>query len=531
MKTPGFLALSLFALCVNAANMPPRNPYLADSSYSMAHADPAQQDAVMQAGPSGPSTTLAPGQIDYVHVGPGHFGTTISGKYVDGKRVYWGNGVDRIVKIDYDTFEIIDEYFFPGTTVYTQEEADEAIAGFDESNVGFYAMFRAFLQMLNLRDLANLYTVLDRDHAYYIGSRDGVIRVFGDADPADSRSAIVKRGEYAFPQEVTGPVMGLNMTYDGWLVALTEHGYLVLVSRDLKQHRLTRLHHSEGAEDKATGPTGRGWIRNGPALDNDGGIYIVSQAHMHKVVWDGDNLSTDPDDGAWTSAYPNDWSHGSGATPALMGFGDEDRLVVITDGQPQMNVLAFWRDDIPTGWEGMGDNLDPRIAGMQLVTMDNPDIKEIQSEQSVVVAGYNALVVNNQPRNIPWYAPARAQGILIGLLGSNPRYQPYGVQNFRWNPGKRQLEPAWVNRKVSSPSSVPIISVSSNTVYLIGARDNSFTLEAIDMASGEERFHYVIGGQRYNVMFAGTMIDEHGRIHYGTPWGRVRIKHRGQISQ
>jgi len=105
------------------------------------------------------------------------------------------------------------------------------------------------------------------------------------------------------------------------------------------------------------------------------------------------------------------------------------------------------------------------------------------------------------------------------------------VQNFRWNPGKRQLEPAWVNRKVSSPSSVPIISVSSNTVYLIGARDNSFTLEAIDMASGEERFHYVIGGQRYNVMFAGTMIDEHGRIHYGTPWGRVRIKHRGQISQ
>ena len=29
--------------------------------------------------------------------------------------------------------------------------------------------------------------------------------------------------------------------------------------------------------------------------------------------------------------------------------------------------------------------------------------------------------------------------------------------------------------------------------------------------------------QRYNVMFSATMLDEQGRIHYGTPWGRVRI--------
>jgi hypothetical protein len=33
----------------------------------------------------------------------------------------------------------------------------------------------------------------------------------------------------------------------------------------------------------------------------------------------------------------------------------------------------------------------------------------------------------------------------------------------------------------------------------------------------------VIGGQRYNVMYAGTLIDMNGRIHYGTPWGRVRL--------
>ena len=41
--------------------------------------------------------------------------------------------------------------------------------------------------------------------------------------------------------------------------------------------------------------------------------------------------------------------------------------------------------------------------------------------------------------------------------------------------------------------------------------------------TGKSEFHYTIGDQRYNVMFAGTLIDEDGRIHYGTPWGRVRL--------
>jgi hypothetical protein len=41
--------------------------------------------------------------------------------------------------------------------------------------------------------------------------------------------------------------------------------------------------------------------------------------------------------------------------------------------------------------------------------------------------------------------------------------------------------------------------------------------------TGKSEFHYTIGDQRYNVLFSGTLIDEDGRIHYGTPWGRVRL--------
>ena len=68
-----------------------------------------------------------------------------------------------------------------------------------------------------------------------------------------------------------------------------------------------------------------------------------------------------------------------------------------------------------------------------------------------------------------------------------------------------------------------MVSAGSDRVYLIGAHDNQWVLEAIDWSSGASDFHYTIGGQRYNVLFSGTLLDEAGRIHYGTPWGRVRL--------
>ena len=244
---------------------------------------------------------------------------------------------------------------------------------------------------------------------------------------------------------------------------------------------------------------------------------------MHKVVWDGEQLSIDPADGAWAEPYLNDWGHGTGATPSLMGFGAEDQFVVITDGQPQMNVVLFWRNGIPEDWKKLAGAPSRRIAGQAPVTMGNPELTEIQSEQSVVVAGHGALVVNNHPRNIPWYLPRRAASLLVSYLGSNPAHQPYGVQKFAWNPDRRELESVWVNKDVSSPSTVPIVGVGSNMVYLVGARANQWTLEAMDWDSGESTFHYVIGGQRYNVLFAGTLLDMDGRVHYGTPWGRVRL--------
>jgi hypothetical protein len=508
----------------SAASSPPRNPYLADSAYPLGHANPAQQDSVPTRGPRGSSRDLRPDEIDYAPVGPAHFGAQTSSPYPDGRRVLWSNGLDRIVKLDHDSFEVLATHRFEGVPQYDESRAEASIAAFDASNHGFLALVRAFREASKLRDLSGVYTLLDREGTYYIGDKRGAITAWGDVEPAAPEAPIERKREFSLPGPVTGPLVGMNMTFDGWIVVATEHGWLVTLRRDFSEHRVARLRHSEGAEDKATRPTGYGWVRNGFAVDEAGGIYVASQDHVHKVVWTGDRLSTDPADGAWTALYPNPWGHGTGATPSLMGFGDEDRFVVITDGSKVMNLTLLWRDEIPEDWPGLPGAPDRRIAGMLPANMGNPRIEAIKSEQSVVVAGYGALVVNNEPRNAPWYLPGRARALLVGYLGSHPRHQPFGVQRFVWRPRERRLEEAWVNRRVSSPSCVPIVSRDSNLVYLIGARDNRWTLEALDWDTGASRFHYGIGGQRYNPFFSGTLLDEAGRIHFGSVWGRVRLR-------
>jgi len=507
-----------------APRMAARNPYLADSIYPIAHADSAQQDAVPVAGPRGETRALAPDEIRYVFLGPAHFGALISGPYANGRRVIWSNGLDRMVKLDHDSFRVLASYPISGAKRYDEAQAEASIAGFDASNHGFFAFLRAMRTGAMLRDISAVYTLLDRDNTFYVGDRRGTIDAYRDAVPGDPESAIEPAAVFRLPDSVTGLLAGMNMTYDGWLVVVTEKGDVVAVSRDFQQHRSVRLEHADDALHEPDARPGYGWVRNSIAVDEAGGIYVASRRHMHKVVWTGERLSVDPADGAWSAEYLDGSGNGTGATPSLMGFGDEDRFVVITDGEPRMNLTLFWRDAIPAGWEPPPRAPSRRIAGMLPAHMGDPALTWVQSEQSVIVAGYGALVVNNGPRNVPWWVPKRAEALLQSYLGSAPAYQPFGVQKFAWNPQARRLEEAWINREVSSPNCVPIVSVPADTVYLVGARENRWTLEALDWQTGASRFHWIVGGQRYNSLFAGTLLDEAGRAIWGTPWGKVRLE-------
>jgi hypothetical protein len=521
---------------------PPKNPFLADSIYSIPHGDTAQQDSTKLAGPTGPTKTLSESERNYQQIGPGHFGIYISSQYEDCSRVAWSNGGDRIAKLDHATFEVLSELpldpdDFPAAT---DEEIDAAIDALDSNDCDEGIESESCQALITqatvlaaqyLQGISGVYAMLDLDNTLYVGGSDRVV-AYGEVEPGDPSSAIqVKR---TWPQEgklsdiVPGDLVGFNMTFDGWIILATDLGAMVALSRDFQQVRTVMINHSDEAEAHNAlmaeqGRRGFNWIRNPMAIDEDGGIFVASNDHMHRIMWVGDDFSLREEDGAWTEVYSNSRGLGTGATPSLIGFGDEDKFVVITDGDDVMNMTYFWRDEIPEGWQQIEGTLSRRIAGQLPANFGNPDATEAQSEQSVVVSGYGAVVVNNQARNVPEDVMGQQVLLYSSFLGNDPLFQPFGMQKFEWDPEAQVLEEAWVNDTISSPNSVPYISRDSNLVYTVGAREGLWTLEGVDFVTGESSFYYEVGGARYNSLFSGVHLDHEGRIIYGNPFGKLRL--------
>ena len=528
---------------------PPKNPFLADSIYAIPHGDSAQQDSTTLAGPTGPTKELTDEERNYQQIGPGHFGIYISSQYDDCRRVIWSNGGDRIAKLDHTTFEVLTEFPIKPVEEWPTDEAiDEALAKLDEltCDEGIDSPDCVELQMhalgLATRYLVGLdgvYAMLDKDNTLYVGGSQQVV-AYGDVEAGNPDSEIEIKRVWDIPDDgtVPGKLVGFNMTFDGWIIMVTDEGALVAMSRDFLETRTVMLYFSEQAPDynawvDSLGLRGQYWVRNPMAVDDDGSIYVASADHMHRVMWieEDENFSLSEADGAWTVQYSNirdeeagEGGLGTGATPSLIGFGpDEDKFVVITDGDPLMNMTYFWREEIPADWEQIPGTLSRRVAGKLPADFGNDATEFAQSEQSVVVSGYGAVVVNNEPRNVPESAPAQATRLYSSFLGNEPLFQPMGMQKFEWDPEARELREAWAMPELSSPNSVPYISRDSNMVYTVGARDGLWTLEGVDFSAGVSSFHYVVGGARYNSLFSGVHLDQEGRIIYGNPFGKLRL--------
>lgn len=209
-----------------------------------------------------------------------------------------------------------------------------------------------------------------------------------------------------------------------------------------------------------------------------------------------------------------------------MGFGeDEDRFVVIGDGDDVVNITLFWRDEIPPEWEQLPGAPSRRIAGLGRADLGDPHRAALQTEQSITVSGYGAMTVDNEPASVPADFPHQGRRMLVFWLGHHPEYTPHGLHEFAWDPEARTLQTAWVCETVASCNSVPYVSEASDLVYTVGARDRRWTLEAVRWSTGEPAFHHVLGPSRYNSLGAGVILDEEGRIVHGTAFGKLRIRH------
>ena len=167
------------------------------------------------------------------------------------------------------------------------------------------------------------------------------------SDAADPAKGLKIKGELDLTKVIPAAdkIVGMQMTYDGYLIVNTANGFFGAIDREKfsvkSQIQITPAQ-----------------IFFGPAaIDDANAIYAVSTAAMMKIASKEGVLSTEEAAGAWTcpiqyDANPAIAQQGGAVlgAPALMGFGsDTDKLVVITDGAAKCNLVAFWRDAIQIG--------------------------------------------------------------------------------------------------------------------------------------------------------------------------------------
>jgi hypothetical protein len=484
---------------------PPCNPHLSDSAWSGSHRNSYAQASSPFPGPAGPAEHV---NVDRLGTVAAPIVLSYSPEYPDGRRVIWASTVGitgEVLKIDPEEVSIIDKYL---PQVQEGEGPREA-------------------------SVSGAYNLVDADNRLHVG-KSTAIEVYGDAVPGRWDSSIALLQRFDLPDEAMcgeDQLVGITMTYDGHVAFATENGVVGLLPRD--PHLMDREHlrtWSFNGDDCAGGPDGEiETVSNSIAADEDGGVYVVTSHAMYRLDWDGQELEK-----AWRSSYAGAGGsgagrlgEGSGATPSVMGTGDdEDRFVVITDGQELMHLVLMWRDEIPADWQPIREGADRRIACEVPVTFGDAEAERSLSEQSVLVRGHDAVVVNNLmqfdealAQFPPQFAP------YTQLLSGLPGNAPTGIERFAWDPDGRTCEVVWANPDIAIPNGIPTMSAETGMIYGIGARDGVWTLEGLDWETGEVELTVETAPfPTNNSFYAATTVGHDGTVWTGNFGGVTRFQ-------
>jgi len=252
----------------------------------------------------------------------------------------------------------------------------------------------------------------------------------------------------------------LHPTYDGHLAVVSAHS-IRIVDNGLNR-TLSVLRFPEEL-----------FTRN-VTVDDCGGIYIVSDSTLRKVIWTGSRLTPFETDGAWSSPYDHgDKQTSSGATaPVLMGTAnDPDKLVVIADAADRRKLVAFWRDRIPSGWNKLPDAVSRRIVGQIPIACEPISVPD--GTQSVAVHDYGAFVLSNAKAVTAYQNP--------GCSAHNG-----GVERFEWNPATRRWASVWTRHDVACKGVVPTVDGPLGVVFLnTYANGAGYPVMGMDWLTGE----------------------------------------------
>ena len=508
------------------------NPALAASNFSVTH---TRHNYTSLAGPTpvhfGPSRRLRANEVIWKTIGPINATPPVySAPYPNGKRVIWIGGYDRVAKLDAETLETLTTYAIGGNTYFGSEEIEREMDIMDKLDDKALLDRRMKMWAELLPSTTAFYRLLSSKNEFYVPHQVAgrlVIQVYGEADANDPASKIVLRREYAIPREVSkANMLGLNMTADGWLLIAMQDGVLIALSQDFSQQRVLILPGKRDEDRKQD--IFSSFVRNSLALDDRGGIYVVTRDYLARVQWKDQELSMDEANGAWAAPYPNGKTIGSGTSPGVMGWGpNEDHLVVIADATRGNQAIAFWRDEIPADWKGL-PGYDRRVAGVTKIRFGVRPDEDVQIENSPVIYGYGAFFDNTYPEaHLPDYGGGPfKQFIAESFYFHVPGHGARGGAMVQWDPMAREFKQAW-QKQTNFASTVCTVSGATELLYCLGVRDREWTLEGIDWRTGKDAFHYTLGrSQRYNVFGSPIVVAPNGAIYCGcgAGLGMVRVQ-------
>lgn len=459
-------------LCLTplADDEPLCNPSAVDSPWGTSHRVSYAQASSPLPGPT-PEASVTASHV----VLPGTpIALAFSSQYDDGQVAIWGSplGLEgAIAKLDYATFSVVDLY------VPAEREVDppDYTAG-----------------------ISGAYNAVDADDHFIVG-RTRFLEVYADTVAGDRFSpiALVKREFLPDSAFCRGDdvVAGMVLTYDDHVAFVTEEAVVGVIPRDPAEMTAANLQaislNGADCDDASIARDDLEIVSNSLAADENGGLYVVTSTTMYKfeiadgalgLVWEAAYEAGDGTSGVRLGA-------GSGSTPSLMGTdASDDRFVVITDGQDLMHLVLLWRDEIPADWTPLPGR-DPRIACEIPVTFGDPQATVSLSEQSVLVRGQAAVVVNNLLSDESPFEtlPPILRNLLSALEGGNPDQAPYGVERIDWDPLTRTCSSVWANAEISIPNGIPTMSAATGLFYGIGQRDGVWGVEGVDFETGESK--------------------------------------------
>lgn len=327
------------------------------------------------------------------------------------------------------------------------------------------------------------YFYLDEQDRAVIATTDRRVLVFDTHDGADDPDLTLAT-EYDVSDAVPDDdcLIALMPDWDGLIWFATRRGIVGAV--DPKDGS---VHSEDLGED----------IANSLAVDEDGGVFVVSTGAMYRMQADGQGRPQV----TWRQQYdrgseqkPGQLSQGSGTTPTLLPNG----LLAITDNaEPRMNVVFLRRDN-----------------GQEVCRA--PVFEEDQSatDNSLVAVGNGVVVENNYGYGSP----------LTTILGfaTSPGFARVDVVGG-------ECEVAWTSDAIG-PSSVAKASLATGLLYAYTKRPSiwgvsAWYLTALDLRTGKHVFSIRTGtGILMNNHYAAITLGPDGAAYIATLAGMVRVK-------